>query len=90
MEKNGKILNPVCTILWQDAAYTDDLGTLDVIPSPTLTCGFIIETNDEYTNIASSVSYDNKTKKIVALDGFIIPEKAILEFRKIDFYEKGH
>lgn len=78
--------NPVCTILWRDAAYTFEKDLPEVLPSPRLTTGFIIETNDEYTFIATNVSYDAQTGEITPVDGFVIPEKAILEFKKIGNY----
>ena len=83
-----KNTNPICAILWRDAAFTDDSAHLNVPPTPRLTCGFIIETNDEFTNIACSVSYNKETGEIIPADGFIIPDKAIIDFRKIDFYDK--
>lgn len=78
--------NPVCTILWQDAAYTFDKELPEALPAPRLTTGFIIETNDEYTLIATNVAYNNETGEITPVDGFVILEKAILEFKKIGNY----
>ncbi len=87
--KNINYKNPICTILWRDAAYTDDIQALEnETPKINLTCGFIIETNEQWTNIACSVHYDKEKKSMVPTNGFIIPENAIIEFKKIDFYDK--
>lgn len=88
MEKNDP-KNPVCTLLWLDAAYTFDKESPNHIPQPRLTTGFIVETNSEYTFIATNVSYDKESHTIVPIDGFVIPEKSILEFKKIGNYEKS-
>lgn len=80
--------NPVCTILWTDASYSYfSEAPLDV-PLPQLTTGFIIQTNDEFTFIATNVGYDKVTGKLFPVDGFIIPEKAIIEFKKIGNYNE--
>lgn len=78
--------NPVCTIFWQDAAYTFELEVPKELPTPQLTAGFILQTNDQYTFIATNVRYDKKNHTLSAVDGFIIPEKVILEFRKMGNY----
>ncbi|MEK9177932.1 MAG: hypothetical protein AAB777_02305 [Patescibacteria group bacterium] len=80
--------NPVCTILWRDAAYTFEPEIPKELPKPRLTTGFIIKTNDEYTFIATNVSYDKKTGEMSPVDGFVIPEKAIIEFKKIGNYNE--
>lgn len=80
--------NPVCAILWRDAAYTFEPEMPDALPLPQLTAGFIIQTNDKYTFIATNVAYDKKTHTLSAVDGFIIPEKAILEFKRMGDYNE--
>jgi len=75
---------PVCALLWRDASYVYT-KRLQKLPSLQLTIGFIIEANDEFTNIAMNVNYNPKTKKFWPLDGFIVPEKAIVEFKVIKF-----
>lgn len=80
-----KSKNPVCAILWQDAAYSNSKKTPVSTPPLTLTTGFIIKSNKNFTQIATSVSYSKK--KIIPKDGFLIPNDAIVDFRKIDFYD---
>ncbi len=80
--------NPVCAILWRDATYSFIDEVPQELPSPQLTCGFIIKATNDYAFIATNVSYDPKTKTIHPIDGMIIPEKAIISFRKIDFYDE--
>lgn len=79
--------NPVCTILWWDAAYTFEPEIPKKLPQPKLTAGFILRANNQYTFIATNVAYDKNTNALSAVDGFIIPEKVILEFRKIGNYD---
>lgn len=81
--------NPVCTILWQDAAHTFEPEMPKEIPQPKLTAGFILRTNNQYTFIATNVAYDKNTNTLSAVDGFIIPEKVILEFKKIGNYNEN-
>lgn len=80
--------NPVCTVLWRDAAYMFELRPPKDIPRPQLTTGFIIEANDEYIFIATNVSYDMHTGSLVPIDGFIIPRKAVIGFKKIGDYHE--
>lgn len=80
--------NPVCAILWRDAAYSFEEKLPGELPLPQLTLGFIIETNDEFTHIATNVAYDTKTHSMKARDGILIPEKAIINFRKIGDYNE--
>jgi len=80
--------NPVCTILWQDAAFSFDKKKPLEIPAPNLTTGFIIEANDNFTFIATNVHYSN-SDKLIPIDGLIIPEKATLEFRVIGNYNES-
>lgn len=68
----------VCAILWRDAGYTYG-KKIPTFPHLQLTVGFIIEANDEFTNIAMNVGHDPKTKKLWPIDGFIIPKKAIVK-----------
>lgn len=81
--------NPVCAILWRDAAYSFEAGLPKELPSPQLTLGFIIDTNEHFTHIATNVAYDTSTNTMQVRDGMLIPEKAIISFRKIgDYNEK--
>lgn len=68
----------VCAILWRDASfiYTKKLADLPMLQ---LTTGFIIEDNKEFINIAMNVNYNPKVNKFWALDGFIIPKKAVVK-----------
>jgi hypothetical protein len=77
---------PICTILWQDAAYSDETTLPKELPSPQLTAGFIIEANDEFVFIATNVDYYAETREVSPVDGFIIPKKTIIEFKKIGNY----
>ena len=74
--------NPVCTILWEDAAYSFENEVPTEGPKPQLTAGFIMETNDTFTFIATNVRYSKEDGSLYPVDGFIIPENAILEFKK--------
>lgn len=80
--------NPICSILWRDAAYTFETETPKELPLPRLTTGFIVEANTECTLIATNVAYDKESGKIYPVDGFIIPEKAIIDFKKIGNYHE--
>ena len=84
MEKFKK--NPVCALLWTDAAYYFEESLPKELPLPQLTLGFVIETNEAFTHIATTVRYDTSTHTLQALDGILIPEKAIINFRKIGDY----
>jgi hypothetical protein len=75
--------NPICTILWRDASYTFEPAVPKNLPAPTLTGGFIVFTDDQFTNICCSAEYDEKSGKITPKDGFLIPEKTILDFKKV-------
>jgi hypothetical protein len=80
--------NPICTILWQDAAYSFEKELPKDFPLPNITTGFIISTNDHFTFIATNVDYDKSTGNLSPVDGFVIPEKAILGFKKIGNYNE--
>ncbi len=75
--------NPVCAILWMDAAYATTKELPKELPAPQLTTGFIISANEESTNIAVNVKYNPKTGHLWPVDGFIIPKKAQIRFLKI-------
>jgi hypothetical protein len=82
--------NPVCAIMWRDAAYTFEKNIPLEFPKPRLTAGFICKVEDKYTFIATNVAYNTETHKLTAVDGFVIPKGAIIEFRKIgDYNEQG-
>ena len=75
--------NPVCIIRWMDAAYSYEEKLPDSVPDEQLTAGFIVETTDDYTNIATNVRYNPGTTELQRVDGLVIPEKTIIEFRRI-------
>jgi hypothetical protein len=81
-KKNKK--NPVCAIWWNDASYVFQKEKPDK-PLPILTVGFIIETNDEFTNIATDVEYNEETQEVIPSRGVLIPEKSIIKFKKINY-----
>lgn len=85
---NKKFKNPVCTILWQDAAYTYEKEFPEKLPLPQLTAGFIFSENDEFINIATNVKYDQKTGEIYPINGFLIPKEVEIKFRNIGFLEE--
>lgn len=74
--------NPICTVLWYDAAYAYKKLPKSV-PLPQLTTGFIVQATDDFINIATNVNYNEKTKNVYPIDGFIIPDKTIVKFKKI-------
>jgi hypothetical protein len=82
MKKENK--NPVCAIWWNDAAYAFQKEK-PAKPLPILTVGFIIETNDEFTNIATDVKHDEENQQIIPSRGVLIPEKSIIKFKKINY-----
>lgn len=80
--------NPICSILWQDASYTFESKASKSIPLPQLTTGFILETNPTFTFIATNVYYNKENGTISPIDGLVIPEKAIIKFKKIGNYHE--
>jgi len=82
MLKN-KFKNPVCIIIWRDAFYAFTKRFPKELPPLQLTAGFIIDSNDKFTNIAMNVHYNQKTGGIQTVDGFLIPKGAKIEFRRI-------
>ena len=80
--------NPICTILWNEAFYTFESNIPKEFPLPRLTSGLIIETNDKYTFIATNVAYEEKTGNLDPIDGFVIPEKVIIKFKRIGDYNE--
>ncbi len=84
--------NPICIIWWNDATFSKQVEIPDTFPLIHITTGFIIESNDKFTHIASNVSFDAKTGKIIPIDGIFIPEGMILAFQKaknLPKYEKN-
>ncbi|MEA1929375.1 MAG: hypothetical protein U9M92_00600 [Patescibacteria group bacterium] len=77
--------NPICTILWHDASYTFDEQLPKEIPLPSITSGFIISESAEFVNIATNVDYDEKTNTVSPVNGFLIPRKSIIEFKKVGY-----
>lgn len=86
-DKKIKGKNPVCIIFWWDAAYTHSKEFPSEPQKLQATTGFVISATDDYTNIATNVYYDRKTKQLQPIDGFVIPQKAIVEFKKIEYLE---
>ncbi len=80
--------NPCVCILWNDAAYTNDKKVLSSVPPPQLTCGFVIDENKEYINLSVNSYYVKGKKVIQPIDGFIIPIGSIINFKKMNFYDK--
>lgn len=80
--------NPVCVLFWRDAAYSYEKTLPKELPQIQATTGFIVVANDEYTNIATNVRFDAKTNMLSPVDGFVIPEKATIKFKKIGFLNK--
>lgn len=78
-----KFKNPMCAILWKEAFYTFNKNFPKKFPLPQLTVGFIISSNKKMTNIATNVNYNQKTSQLWPVDGFLIPQKTVVEFRKI-------
>ena len=74
--------NPVCVIWWQDAAYAYGKRVPATPPSLQATAGFIVSAVDAYTNIATNVNYGSDGA-LWPVDGFVIPQKAIVSFKKI-------
>jgi len=77
--------NPICTILWRDAAYSYDKELPRENPLPRLTVGFIIESDDDLTFIATNVAHDSESGTISPIDGFVIPNKSIIKFEKVAY-----
>lgn len=87
MKKNKIFKNPICAILWQDAAYTFRKKFPLKMPSPRLTVGFVVSTNKYFTHIATNIGYDVAKETICPIDGFLIPEKTIIKFKKIGYFK---
>lgn len=87
--KNKNLKNPICAILWQDAAYSFDKKTPKETPLPKLTVGFVVESNENFTNIATNIDYNTENDKIIPKDGFLIPNKVIIKFQKIGYFNKN-
>ena len=86
MRKNNILKNPICAILWQDASYTFEKTLPSKMPLPRLTVGFIVSANKDFTHIATNIEYDAEKEKIYPVDGFLIPEKTIIKFKKIGYF----
>lgn len=89
MKKKSAIQNPICAILWRDAAYSFDKNVPLKKPIPRLTAGFIISTNKDFTHIATNIEYDETNKIIYPIDGFLIPEKTIIKFKKVGYFKNN-
>lgn len=81
--KINKPKNPVCVVWWHDAFYTDSKYLPLFLPQIQLTAGFIISENKKFINIATNVDYNVKTGRLWPVDGFLIPNRAIIKFKKI-------
>lgn len=79
----SRFKNPICIILWRDAFYVFTKNIPKYPPPFQLTAGFIIDSNDKFTNIAMNVNYNLKTGTLWPVDGFLIPKGVIIEFRRI-------
>lgn len=77
--------NPVCVIFWRDAVNTERKVLPKEKPPLQATTGFIIKATNEYINIATNVRFDSTTKKMWPIDGFVIPKKTVVKFKKIGF-----
>jgi len=82
-KRKVKFKNPVCVLYWHDAIYTYTKKLPTSPPPLQVTAGFIVVANDKYVNIATNVRYDRTTGKLWPVDGFVIPDKAIIKFCKI-------
>lgn len=80
--------NSCVCVLWKDAAYTNDKKALSEVPPPELTCGFLIEENKDFINLAINNYYTKNSKRLEPIDGFMIPVGTIISIKKIGFYEK--
>lgn len=83
MNKKKVYKNPVCAIAWLDATYSFSKKYPKEFPKPQVTTGFIVQTNENYVNIATNVSYNIKSGELVPIDGFVIPNKAELDFIRL-------
>lgn len=77
-----KYKNPVCVVTWQDAAYSFSKQLPREMPVPQVTAGFVISANEKFVNIATNAKYDKKNGKLWPSDGFLIPKKSIIKFKK--------
>lgn len=82
--KNKK--NPICAITWRDAAYSYEKILPQKMPPIKVACGFVVRATDQWINMATNVNYNPKTKKLWPVDGFVIPRKAIINFRKLKYF----
>ena len=55
----------------------------DENPLLQVTCGFIVSAEATLTNIAVNVNFNPKDNSLWPVDGFVIPKKAIIKFKKI-------
>lgn len=75
--------NPVCVVYWRDAAYSYQKKLPSQNPPLQVTSGFVVVSADAFTNIAVNVNYNQKDDTLWPVDGFVIPEKAIIKFKRI-------
>ena len=80
--------NPIVAVLWQDALYFLGNSFHEFTPLPNLITGIVIERNDKFLNLATSLIYDKKKKRMVPTDGFLIPQGVIIDIKEIGYYEK--
>lgn len=80
--------NPVCALLWADAAYSFEESLPKKPPLPQLTLGFIVEANDVFTHIVTTAGYDTSVHSLKKKDGILIPSRTIINFRKIGYYNE--
>lgn len=75
--------NPVCVIWWRDAAYSYEKELPKEVPPIQTTTGFIIVATNEFTNIAVNTNYNLNENTLWPIDGFVVPKRAIVKFKKI-------
>lgn len=80
--------NPFCVVVWQDAAYSFAKKLPKELPLPQLTTGLVIEENDNFLNLATNTSFNKKIKNLEPRDGFLIPRKTILKFKKLGYLDE--
>lgn len=83
--RKKKEKNPICAIWWRDAAYSYEKELPKEAPPVQVTTGFVVVATDEFTNISFNANYNLKENTLWPVDGFVIPERAIIKFKKIEW-----
>lgn len=76
--------NKILMITWKDAAYTFDEEFPDHLPEIDTTIGFLIEDNPDFIKIANNAFTDERSGKVLPIDGFIIPKRTILRIQTLN------